>query len=207
MPARDVDDAAAPEPAPDATRRLPRLVELLARQTAGRTHRTPEPIEEAVAPEAPEIVRSQTAFRGGIELHATDRTRSRESRVASRGTSMSDKKPFHNPFEALKTLRASMPDPPAPEPAPEPPAAATAMPRVARAVVRLERAGRGGKEVTVIDHLGLKDDDLASWLKALKAALGCGGVVEGDRLVLQGDHRERLRPLLVARGVKRVTVA
>jgi translation initiation factor 1 len=119
---------------------------------------------------------------------------------------MSDKKPFHSPFEALKALRDSMPDPPAPAPAPEPPAA-SAPTRVARAVVRLERTGRGGKEVTVIDHLGLRDDDLAAWLKALKSALGCGGVVEDDRLVLQGDQRERLRSLLRERGVKKVTLA
>ena len=120
---------------------------------------------------------------------------------------MSDKKPFHNPFEALKTLRESMPDPPAPAPAPEPPPAAASVTKVARAVVRLERTGRGGKEVTVIDHLGLNEDHLAAWLKALKSALGCGGGIESDRIVLQGDQRERLRPLLVARGVKRVTVA
>ena len=119
---------------------------------------------------------------------------------------MSDKKPFHNPFEALRGLRDTMPDPPAPKPAPEPPVAATAA-RVARAVVRLERTGRGGKEVTVIDHLGLRDDDLAAWLKALKTALGCGGVVEDDRIVLQGDQRKRLPALLTGRGVKKITVS
>jgi translation initiation factor 1 len=43
-------------------------------------------------------------------------------------------------------------------------------------------------------------------LKALKAQLGCGGVVEEDALVLQGDHRKRLPALLTARGVRKVTV-
>ena len=119
---------------------------------------------------------------------------------------MSEKKPFHNPFDALRALRESMPDPPAPDPKTAPPAPAAAPARIPRAVVRLERTGRGGKEVTVIDHLGLREHDLADWLKALKSALGCGGVVEEDRLVLQGDQRERLRPLLVARGVKKVTL-
>ena len=45
------------------------------------------------------------------------------------------------------------------------------------------------------------------WLKALKAALGCGGSIEGDALMLQGDHRERLSKLLASRGVKKVIVA
>jgi translation initiation factor 1 len=70
--------------------------------------------------------------------------------------------------------------------------------------VRLERSGRSGKEVTVVDHLGLPAGDLAQWLKSLKTALGCGGTVEGTSLVLQGDHRDRLPALLTARGVRRV---
>ncbi len=76
----------------------------------------------------------------------------------------------------------------------------------ARAVVRMERAGRGGKEVTVVEHLGLRPSELEKWLKDLKAGLGCGGVVEGETLVLQGNHRERLVKLLAARGVKKVTI-
>jgi translation initiation factor 1 len=71
----------------------------------------------------------------------------------------------------------------------------------------MERAGRGGKEVTVVEHLGLRPEELAGWLKALKASLGCGGTVEDSAIVLQGDQRKRLPGLLSARGVKRVTVA
>jgi translation initiation factor 1 len=73
--------------------------------------------------------------------------------------------------------------------------------------VRLERTGRGGKEVTVIEHLAVPPMEREKWLKALKGALGCGGVVEGDALVLQGDQRTRVPKLLAARGVKKVTVA
>jgi translation initiation factor 1 len=120
---------------------------------------------------------------------------------------MTDKKPFHNPFDALRALRESMPDPPAPPPAPDPPAPPSRAPAVARAVVRLERTGRGGKEVTVVDRLGLRARELETWLKAFKSALGCGGVVEDDRLVLQGDQRDRLRTLLKDRGVKKITVS
>ena len=122
---------------------------------------------------------------------------------------MADDPPFHNPFGVLGALKARLPQPPAAA-APPPPAATgksdTSRPSFPRAVVRLERSGRGGKEVTVIDHLTLSAKDRDLWLKALKAALGCGGVVEGDTIVLQGDHRKRLPALLASRGVKKVTI-
>jgi translation initiation factor 1 len=107
--------------------------------------------------------------------------------------------PFHNPFASLRLEREALPPGPAPqrEEAPRGPA---------RAVVRLERKGRGGKEVTVVEQLGLPAPRLETWLKALKGSLGCGGTVEGDCLVLQGDQRERLPALLEARGVRRVSV-
>jgi translation initiation factor 1 len=60
--------------------------------------------------------------------------------------------------------------------------------------------------VTVIEHLAIPPADRGVWLKALKAQLGCGGVVEGEALVLQGDHRKRLPALLTGRGVKKVVV-
>ena len=124
---------------------------------------------------------------------------------------MSDEKtPFHNPFAQLKQLRGDRsadpaqapPTPPVPEPVRR-----SAGPSIPRAVVRLERSGRGGKEVTVVEHLEIPPKDREVWLKALKSGLGCGGVVEGDALVLQGDQRKRLPALLTARGVRKVTVS
>lgn len=109
--------------------------------------------------------------------------------------------PFNNPFAALGLKREELPAGPAPAPvkAEEPKGPA-------RAVVRMERKGRGGKEVTVVEQLGLPEAEREKWLKALKNSLGCGGTVEDDTLVLQGDQRERLPALLEARGVRRVTV-
>ncbi|GEN07336.1 translation initiation factor 1 [Myxococcus fulvus] len=110
--------------------------------------------------------------------------------------------PFHNPFAALAAKREELPVgtvAPAPPSKPEPKGPA-------RAVVRMERKGRGGKEVTVVEHLELPAPQREVWLKALKNSLGCGGVVEDDTLVLQGDQRERLPALLEARGVRKVTV-
>jgi translation initiation factor 1 len=77
---------------------------------------------------------------------------------------------------------------------------------IPRAVVRIERAGRGGKEVTIVEHMDIRPAERETWLKALKSTLGCGGVIEGDALVLQGDHRKRLPAILTARGVKKVTI-
>jgi translation initiation factor 1 len=112
--------------------------------------------------------------------------------------------PFHNPFVALGLKREELPAGPTPAPvkAKEP----KERQGPARAVVRMERKGRGGKEVTVVEQLGLPAAELDKWLKALKGSLGCGGTVEEGTLVLQGDQRERLPALLEARGVRRVTV-
>ena len=115
---------------------------------------------------------------------------------------------FNNPFGALSGLRDRLPAPPAPvAPAVSAPATPAGGRTYPRAVVRMERSGRGGKEVTVIEHLELPAAERDMWLKALKASLGCGGVVEDGAIVLQGDHRKRLPAILTERGVKKVTVS
>jgi len=110
-----------------------------------------------------------------------------------------EKKPFHNPFGALKGKLGDLPRGPEKKPPPVPKGPA-------RAVVRLERKGRGGKEVTVVEQLGLGPRELDEWLSALKGALGCGGTAAEGAIVLQGDQRKRLPEILEARGVRRVTV-
>jgi translation initiation factor 1 len=112
---------------------------------------------------------------------------------------MSDeKKPFNNPFGALGGMKDALPK------GPDPKIKEAKGP--AKAVVRMERVGRGGKEVTVIEQLDLPVKDRDEWLKALKNALGCGGTIEGTALVLQGDQRERVPKLLEKRGVRKVVV-
>ena len=108
-----------------------------------------------------------------------------------------------DPFAALEALRSSLPvgktvaKPLAPPVVAKPPG---------RAVVRMERKGRGGKEVTVVDKLGLRALELEAWCKDLKQALGCGGAVDGELIVLQGDLRARLPAVLTAKGVAKVTI-
>jgi translation initiation factor 1 len=111
------------------------------------------------------------------------------------------------PFNAaLAKLRARLPEGHVPGPVPAAPEPRAEPKAPARAVVRLERKGRGGKEATVVEKLGLPPAALAAWADEAKRALGCGGVVEGDALVLQGDQRERLRRWLEGKGVRKVTM-
>ncbi|RPH72327.1 MAG: translation initiation factor [Myxococcaceae bacterium] len=109
--------------------------------------------------------------------------------------------PFNTAFAALGSLRGSLPAHPRPEPVrPSPPKGPS------RAVVRYERKGRGGKEATVVEQLALSPRERDEWLLAMKQALGCGGTLEGDSLVLQGDQRSRVRAWLEARGVSQISV-
>lgn len=74
-------------------------------------------------------------------------------------------------------------------------------------MVRLEKKHRRGKEVTVIEKLALAPPELEKWCRELKQAMGCGGSVEEGAIVLQGDLRQRLPPVLTAKGVGKVTVS
>jgi translation initiation factor 1 len=107
-----------------------------------------------------------------------------------------------SPFATLAKLRSQLPA------ADSKPALAASSERAeappTRALVRLERKGRGGKEVTVIEGLALGSGELEAWLSSLKDALGCGGSLEEQALVLQGDQRARVPDLLLALGVRKV---
>jgi translation initiation factor 1 len=109
---------------------------------------------------------------------------------------------FNAPFAGLGALRDALPAAEErPEPAAPPPARGPS-----RAVVRYERKGRGGKEATLVEQLALSPRERAEWLLALKQGLGCGGTLEGEALVLQGDQRPRVRAWLQARGVRRISL-
>ena len=67
-------------------------------------------------------------------------------------------------------------------------------------VLRLEKKGRGGKTVTVVAGLPRNAAFLASLASELKRACGTGGTAGEDAVEIQGDQREKLRPLLAAKG-------
>ena len=66
--------------------------------------------------------------------------------------------------------------------------------------LRFETKGRGGKGVTVIFDLPNNAAFLKELCQELKKRCGVGGTVGDGTIELQGDQRERLRPLLSAKG-------
>ena len=68
------------------------------------------------------------------------------------------------------------------------------------AKLRMEKAGRGGKTVTVVFGLPNNAAFLKDLTQELKRACGTGGTVTDDGVELQGDLRDRVRDALVAKG-------
>jgi translation initiation factor 1 len=69
--------------------------------------------------------------------------------------------------------------------------------------LRLEKKGRGGKTVTVLDGLPRNEEYLEGLGKELKRAVGAGGTVgsaESGFIELQGDHRDTIRRILSSRN-------
>ena len=68
------------------------------------------------------------------------------------------------------------------------------------AKLRVEKAGRGGKIVTVVYDLPRNASFLKELAQDLKRACGTGGTA-GDGIVeLQGDLRDRVRAVLATKG-------
>ncbi len=111
-----------------------------------------------------------------------------------------------NPFAALASIRDELPAGEAPSDAEAPATPSKQARGPARAVVRYQRKGRGGKEATIVEQLGLAPEQLEQWCREIKKSLGCGGNVEDGALVFGGDQRARLPGMLEARGVRRVSV-
>jgi translation initiation factor 1 len=74
------------------------------------------------------------------------------------------------------------------------------------AVLRIEKQGRGGKTVTVIDQLPKQEIFLRDLCTELKKKCGSGGtyITSGKEGVIeiQGDKREVIRATLLKKGIK-----
>jgi translation initiation factor 1 len=64
----------------------------------------------------------------------------------------------------------------------------------------MEKKGRGGKTVTVVDGLPRNAAFLKDLSQDLKRACGTGGAVQEGAVELQGDLRERVRECLLKKG-------
>jgi translation initiation factor 1 len=81
-------------------------------------------------------------------------------------------------------------------------AASEPVPERPTAKLRVEKTGRGGKTVTVVFGLPNNAAFLTGLAQDLKRACGVGGATSADGLILQGDIRERVRDLLIAKGFR-----
>jgi translation initiation factor 1 len=68
--------------------------------------------------------------------------------------------------------------------------------------VRLDRKGRKGKSVTLIEGLRISAPKREDLLRKLKTRLGTGGTDRDGVLEIQGDHRDAIMPLLQDMGCK-----
>lgn len=68
--------------------------------------------------------------------------------------------------------------------------------------VRLDRKGRGGKSVTVIEGLRLPQREKEQFLRQVKTRFGTGGTVRDDALEIQGDYCDALMTVLEQRGYR-----
>jgi translation initiation factor 1 len=79
-------------------------------------------------------------------------------------------------------------------------AATESIPARIVAKLRVEKKGRGGKTVTVVDGLPRNAAFLKALSQELKRACGTGGAAGDGAVELQGDLRERVREFLLKKG-------
>lgn len=114
-----------------------------------------------------------------------------------------------NPFAALSA--AGLPS----ASAPAAPAGAAAAPRAGatpapaknrgRVDITREKAGRGGRTVTVVSgFVGIGLPEKEALAKRLQKACGVGGTVKDGRIEIQGDKREEAARILQEAGFRAV---
>ena len=103
-----------------------------------------------------------------------------------------------NPFANLSA--AGLPPGPAEIAKPEPPKKSRGRVDIIR-----QKAGRGGKTVTVITNfVGIGLPEKESLAKKMQKACGCGGTVKEGHIEIQGDKREQCAQILTEAGFRPV---
>jgi translation initiation factor 1 len=65
--------------------------------------------------------------------------------------------------------------------------------------IRLETR-KYGRPTTIVDGIDKKTTDLAGMAQKLKNFCACGGTAKNGLVILQGDHRDKVRQFLLAAG-------
>jgi translation initiation factor 1 len=66
--------------------------------------------------------------------------------------------------------------------------------------LRIEKKGRGGKTVTILEGFTRDSAFLEKIARSIKQSCGTGGTLKGQSIEIQGDFRQRIRELLRSQG-------
>lgn len=61
---------------------------------------------------------------------------------------------------------------------------------------------RKGKPITILEGYNGAEKDLKALTKELKVLLGVGGTYKDDKIIIQGDYRDKIMAFLKAEGFK-----
>ena len=56
------------------------------------------------------------------------------------------------------------------------------------------------KNYTIVEGIDEKEIDLKDLAKKLKSELACGGTIKGGKIELQGEHRQKVKKILIEYG-------
>ena len=103
----------------------------------------------------------------------------------------------HNPFAALNS--AGLP------PGPQGPSTKAPVKNRGRVDIIRQKAGRGGKTVTVVAHfVGIGLPEKEKLAKQMQKTCGTGGTVKDGQIEIQGDKREEVARILTEAGFRPV---
>jgi translation initiation factor 1 len=66
--------------------------------------------------------------------------------------------------------------------------------------IKLDKKQRAGKVVTIISGFVMKEAEIESLAKKLKAFCGTGGSAKNNEIIIQGDNRQKILDLLQKNG-------
>jgi translation initiation factor 1 len=90
-----------------------------------------------------------------------------------------------------------------PQPAAHPAKGPPGKPQKQRQVlVKIDRKGRRGKSVTLVEGVPCSAEELEALSRKLKTACGSGGTVKDGRIEIQGEHRDKILAMLTELGYK-----
>ena len=81
-----------------------------------------------------------------------------------------------------------------------------AMSKEEQKIIIYTQIGRFKKKLTIISGLDPKQVNLRELQKNLKTRLACGGTVKKDEIWLQGDHKGKVKNILIEEGFKKEAI-